>query len=620
MWQKAPHLGSSYAFRGKPGASAFQYKIIGFVCNNGYDSSNDHLMKGEDWMNKKNVIHYLEDIAVYMELKGENPFKISAFRKAARALETDDRSMEQIDDPAELNGIGKGTAAVINEILENGESETLETLKKEVPSGLVPLLKLPGLGGKKLAKLYKELSVIDMATLKKACEAQKIQELPGFGKKSEEKILAAIEEAGKRPERLSIAYMIPLAEKIEKQLSEFDEIEKFARAGSLRRVRETVKDLDFIIATTSAPNVSEKLLNLDGVSKVIVKGETKITLELDDEYGVSVDFRLVKPEEFASTLHHFTGSQAHNVKMRQIAKKKGEKISEYGVESIETGEVLTFENEKEFYRHFGLAYIAPEIREDRGEIEEAAEKEINLVQLEDIKGDLHMHSTWSDGAYTIEQMADRAREKGYSYIAITDHSQYLKVANGLTPERLREQREEIDRLNKKWTDFQIFAGVEMDILPDGTLDYDDEMLSEMDFVIASIHSSFSQDEDTIMKRLETALRSHHVDLIAHPSGRLLGRRNGYALNHDKLIKLAKETGTALELNANPNRLDLAAEWLQKAQENHVKIMINTDAHHMDMLEHMEIGVAAGRRGWLRKESVLNTYTAKELKAFFKRHH
>ncbi|WP_425590629.1 DNA polymerase/3'-5' exonuclease PolX [Guptibacillus hwajinpoensis] len=571
-------------------------------------------------MNKKNVIHYLEDIAVYMELKGENPFKISAFRKAARALETDDRSMEQIDDPAELNGIGKGTAAVINEILENGESETLETLKKEVPSGLVPLLKLPGLGGKKLAKLYKELSVIDMATLKKACEAQKIQELPGFGKKSEEKILAAIEEAGKRPERLSIAYMIPLAEKIEKQLSEFDEIEKFARAGSLRRVRETVKDLDFIIATTSAPNVSEKLLNLDGVSKVIVKGETKITLELDDEYGVSVDFRLVKPEEFASTLHHFTGSQAHNVKMRQIAKKKGEKISEYGVESIETGEVLTFENEKEFYRHFGLAYIAPEIREDRGEIEEAAEKEINLVQLEDIKGDLHMHSTWSDGAYTIEQMADRAREKGYSYIAITDHSQYLKVANGLTPERLREQREEIDRLNKKWTDFQIFAGVEMDILPDGTLDYDDEMLSEMDFVIASIHSSFSQDEDTIMKRLETALRSHHVDLIAHPSGRLLGRRNGYALNHDKLIKLAKETGTALELNANPNRLDLAAEWLQKAQENHVKIMINTDAHHMDMLEHMEIGVAAGRRGWLRKESVLNTYTAKELKAFFKRHH
>jgi DNA polymerase (family X) len=604
----------------KRGASAFQVKIIGFVWVYGYDSSNDLFMKGEDGMNKKNVIRFLEDIAVYMELKGENPFKISAFRKAARALETDDRSMEQIEDPAELNGIGKGTAAVINEILENGESETLETLKKEVPSGLVPLLKLPGLGGKKLAKLYKELGVIDMPTLKKACEAQQIQELPGFGKKSEEKILEAIEEAGKRPERLSIAYMLPLAEKIERQLSGFEKIEKFARAGSLRRVRETIKDLDFIIATTASADVSEKLLELEGISKIIVKGDTKITLELDDEYGVSVDFRLVKPEEFASTLHHFTGSQAHNVKMRQIAKKKGEKISEYGVESVETGEVITFENEKEFYGHFGLAYIPPEIREDRGEIEEAEKNKIDLVQLQDIKGDLHMHSTWSDGAYTIEDMAERARDKGYSYIAITDHSQYLKVANGLTPERLREQREEINRLNKKWTDFKIFAGVEMDILPDGTLDYDDQLLAEMDFVIASIHSSFSQDEDTIMKRLETALRSHHVDLIAHPSGRLLGRRNGYALDHDKLIKLAKETGTALELNANPNRLDLAAEWLQKAQDNHVKIMINTDAHHMDMLEHMEIGVSAGRRGWLRKESVLNTYTAKDLEAFFHRHY
>ncbi|MGA9287105.1 MAG: DNA polymerase/3'-5' exonuclease PolX [Anaerobacillus sp.] len=570
-------------------------------------------------MNKKNVIHFLEEIAVYMELKGENPFKISAFRKAARALETDDRSMEQIEDPAELTGIGKGTAAVINEVLENGESETLESLKKEVPSGLVPLLKLPGLGGKKLAKLYQELKVVDMATLKKACEAHQIQELPGFGKKSEEKILAAIEEVGKRPDRLSIAYMLPLAEKIENQLKDIVSIDQFARAGSLRRVRETIKDLDFIIATTSAADVSEQLLELEGISKIIVKGDTKITLELDDEYGVSVDFRIVKPEEFATTLHHFTGSQAHNVKMRQIAKKNNEKISEYGVESLETGEVLTFKSEEEFYHHFGLSFIPPEIREDNGEIEEAENNDIALVQLEDIKGDLHMHSTWSDGAYTIEEMAERTREKGYSYIAITDHSHYLKVANGLTPERLREQRAEINRLNEKWSDFRIFAGVEMDILPDGSLDYDDELLAEMDFVIASIHSSFSQDEDTIMKRLETALRSHHVDLIAHPSGRLLGRRKGYALDHNKLIQLAKETNTALELNANPNRLDLAAEWLRKAQDEKVKIMINTDAHHMDMLEHMEIGVAAGRRGWLHKDSVLNTYTAKDLKAFFNRH-
>ncbi|MCA0986288.1 DNA polymerase/3'-5' exonuclease PolX [Guptibacillus algicola] len=576
-------------------------------------------MKGEIEVNKKNVINYLEEIAVYMELKGENPFKISAFRKAARALETDDRSMNQISDPAELNGIGKGTAAVINEIIASGESETLESLKKDVPKGLVPLLKLPGLGGKKIAKLYHELGVVDMKTLEEACKQEKIQELPGFGKKSEEKILAAIDEAGKRPERLSIAYMLPLAERIEQQLENIDGIERFARAGSLRRIRETIKDLDFIIATTRAADVSEALVSLEGVSKIVVQGETKITLEMDDEYSVSVDFRIVKPEEFASTLHHFTGSKNHNVKMRQIAKLKGEKISEYGVESIETGEVLTFEDEKEFYNHFGLAFIPPEIREDSGEIEAAEESEFQLVSLSDIKGDLHMHSTWSDGAYTIEEMAERAREKGYSYIAITDHSQYLKVANGLTPDRLREQRLEINRLNEKWDDFKIFSGVEMDILPDGTLDYDDELLEEMDFVIASIHSSFNQDEETIMARLETALRSHHVDLIAHPSGRLLGRRKGYALDHEKLIALAKETNTALELNANPNRLDLAATWLRKAQEEDVKIMINTDAHHMDMLEHMEIGVSAGRRGWLRKESVINTFTAEELEAFFNRH-
>ncbi|TLS39173.1 DNA polymerase/3'-5' exonuclease PolX [Pseudalkalibacillus caeni] len=570
-------------------------------------------------MDKKKVIKKLEEIAIYMEIKGENPFKISAFRKAARALETDDRNMEQIEDPAELNGIGKGTAAIIKELVETGDSETLRSLQEEVPNGLIPLLGLPGLGGKKIEKLYQELGVTDVSSLKKACEGNKVQQLPGFGKKTEEKILEAIKDIGKRPDRLPIAYMLPIAENIEIQLDGFKGIEKYSRAGSLRRMKETIKDLDFIIATNEAEKVADQLLKIEPEAKVIVQGDTKVTLELAYDYAVSVDFRLVKPEEFATTLHHFTGSMEHNVKMRQIAKKRGEKISEYGVEDIDTGEITTFNTEEEFYEHFGLAFIPPELREDDGEIEAAMEGEINVVLLDDIKGDLHMHSTWSDGAFTIEEMAEAARKKGYSYIAMTDHSQYLKVANGLTPERLKEQRKEIDRLNKKYKDFKIFAGVEMDILPDGTLDYEDDVLEGMDFVIASIHSSFSQNRDKIMKRLETALKNHHVDLIAHPTGRLIGKRTGYDVDLEMLIKLAKETDTALELNANPNRLDLSAEWLKKAQEANVKLMINTDAHHMDMLEHMPIGVAFGRRGWLKKETILNTYDSTELEAFFNRH-
>ncbi len=565
-------------------------------------------------VNKKEVIRLLETIAIYMELKGENPFKVSAFRKAASALETDERVLSEIDDFTAISGIGKGTAAVIDEYIKEGASSVLNELKGEVPSGLIPLLQLPGLGGKKIAKLYKELGIVDVSSLKEACESEKVQALAGFGKKTEEKILSAIANVGTRPERLPLAYMLPIAEQIEARLAEFPDVDRFSRAGSIRRMRETIKDLDFIIATNQPAQVRDYLLKLPNIKEVIGAGDTKVSIVLGLDHDISVDFRLVRPEEFITTLHHFTGSKEHNVRMRQLAKERGEKISEYGVENVETGEILTFSSEEEFFKHFDLPFIPPEIRVDGKEVETFTANE-ELIELEDIKGDLHMHTTWSDGAHSIEEMVDACRARGYQYMAITDHSQYLKVANGLTRERLLKQKEEIKKLNQKYDDILILSGVEMDILPDGTLDYDDELLAEMDFVIASIHSAFSQPREKIMERLKTALENAHVDLIAHPTGRKIGRREGYDVDVNLLIQLAKETNTALELNANPNRLDLTAEYLRKAQDTGVKILINTDAHQMDTLKHMEIGVSAAKKGWVKKSSVLNALNKYDLLEF-----
>jgi DNA polymerase (family X) len=564
--------------------------------------------------NKKDVIRLLETIAIYLELKSENPFKVAAFRKAAGALEADDRSISEIDDFTKIPGIGKGTAAVIEEYAHEGISTVLRELKEEVPPGLIPLLQLPGLGGKKIAKLYKELGIEDVSSLEKACLAGKVQSLPGFGEKSEQKIVSSIMKAGKRPERLPLAYMLPIAEQMEEKLAAMKDISRFSRAGSLRRMRETIKDLDFIIATNDSQSVRAQLLQLPEIKEVIGAGDTKVSLVFRFQYDVSVDFRLVKPVEFATTLHHFTGSKDHNIRMRQLAKDRGEKISEYGVEILETGEILKFSSEEEFYQHFDLPFIPPEIREDGKEVD-VITNDMDLIDLSDIKGDLHMHSTWSDGAYSIEEMAEACRKRGYQYMAVTDHSQYLKVANGLTPERLLKQKEEIKKLNEKYDDFHILSGIEMDILPDGTLDYDDDILKEMDIVIASIHSAFSQPKEKIMNRLKTALENHHVDIIAHPTGRLIGRRAGYEVDIELLIELAKQTNTALELNANPNRLDLAAEHLRKAQEAGVKIVINTDAHKLDTLAHMEIGVSTAKKGWIQKSAVLNTLNRNELLQF-----
>ena len=564
------------------------------------------------FLHKKDVIKLLEQIAIYMELKGENVFKISAFRKAANALETDERSLDQIDDLTAIKGIGKGTSEVILEFIQTGKSTVLEELQASLPSTLLPMLKLPGLGGKKVAKLYQELNIENIEQLKIACENGMLQGLAGFGKKTEKNILDAIEEFGKQPERLPIADVLPIANQIESYLSEMKDVVNFSRAGSLRRVRETVKDLDFIISTDHPQSIKEQLLSFPSIVRTIAQGDTKVSVVVKGrEYEISVDFRIIQPKEFATTLHHFTGSKDHNVAMRQLAKERDEKISEYGVENILTGEVKTFRTEEEFYAHFDLPCFPPEVREDGKEVSEFT-KDYPIIQLSHIKSDLHMHSTWSDGGHSIEEMVEACIEQGYTYMVITDHSQYLKVANGLTPERLWKQKEEIQRLNEKYTEITILHGVEMDILPDGSLDYEDDVLRSLDFVIGSIHSSFSQDEEMIMTRLKNAMRNPYVSMIAHPTGRLIGRRSGYKVNAEELIAVAKETGTILELNANPNRLDLNTEMLKMAQDAGVFVAINTDAHNKDMLAHMSVGVSAAKKAWMKKDNIVNTWELPKL--------
>ena len=560
-------------------------------------------------MNKKTIIRTFEKIALYMELLGENHFKVAAFRKAANVLELDPRSLSEMDDILTLKGIGKGTGAVITDLLEKGESDLLKELEQEVPRGLIPLLKIPGLGGKRIAKLREAIGIDSVESLREACIAEKVSKVPGFGKKTEENILAEIELLGSRQGKFAIWQVEKVVSFVEAELQAIPEITRFSVAGSYRRAEEESSDVDFIIVTDEPGIVREKLLATLPLAATIAAGDAKLSVTLDLEDQIDADFRFVKAEQFASAIHHFTGSKDHNIRMRQLAKSRGMKISEYGVED-ENGTITTFDSEEQFFAHFDLPFIPPAVRRNGSEIDRIDELG-DLIELNDIRSDLHMHTTWSDGGYSIREMVEACRAKGYSHMVITDHTQYLKVANGLTPDRVREQIAEIRSLNEKYDDIEIFCGTEMDILPDATLDFDDDLLSELDFVIASIHSNFSQTQEQIMDRLHTAMKNPHVDMIAHPTGRIIGQRDGYNPDVPQLIQWAKEYGKVLELNANPYRLDLATEHLIMAQEAGVKIAINTDAHAIDQLNYMEIGVKYAQKAWVKKETVVNAWPVEQ---------
>lgn len=565
-------------------------------------------------MNKKQVIRKLEEIAIYMEIKGENPFKISAYRKAAAALENDARAMDEMEDLTKIKGIGKGTAEVISEFLVTGDSVVLQALQQEIPATLMSLLKIPGLGGKKIAKLYDELGIESIADLKVACEAQEVQKLAGFGAKTEEKLLSGIAQLELRAERHAIWEIEPIVKKINEWLSTSEDVQQYAVAGSYRRVNETSKDVDFIVATSAPQALKERLLATLDIHEVVAAGDTKVSVVLTDNY-MPVDFRFVTLQEYATALHHFTGSKEHNVRMRQIAKARGEKISEYGVELVD-GTMKTFTSEAAFFHHFDLPNIPPALRVGHEEFERTNFEQ--LIQHKHVVSDLHMHTTWSDGANSIAQMGDALQQQGYTHAVITDHSQFLRVANGLTPERLDEQRMEIEKYNQAQQNFRLFAGTEMDILPDGTLDFSDDVLQRLDFVIASIHSSFNQSQQEIMARLHNALSNPYVHMIAHPTGRIIEKREGYQVDMPQLVAWAKEYGKILELNANPYRLDLCEAHLRLAMEADVPVAINTDAHAIEQLDYMPLGVQYAQKAWVKTDLVVNTWTREQFETFINR--
>ncbi|WP_366922628.1 DNA polymerase/3'-5' exonuclease PolX [Metallumcola ferriviriculae] len=568
-------------------------------------------------MTNLEVAWVLNDIAGLLEIGQDNVFKVRAYQKAARVvrrLNEDLTMLYQEGRLREVPGIGSNIEAKIKELLETGQCEYYLELRRNVPEILREMVRIPNVGVKSAKLIYKELAPDSLDDLQKLVQERKIRKLSGMGSKTELSILRGIDLLRRGSGETPLGVAKSVAEEIVKGMKEIKEINRLEIAGSVRRGKDMVGDVDIIIATDQPIKVGEILARHPQVREVLALGETKVSVRT--WLGIQVDFRLVTDKQFVTAKHHFTGSKEHNVRLRHIAKEMCLKINEYGV--WEDAELIAVDSEKEIYQRLGLQYIPPELREDGGEVEAAASGSLpELVTLNDIKGDLHLHTRWSDGVNTLEEMAQAAKQRGYQYMAITDHSRSLKIAGGLSIERLREQRREIDELNQRLAPFRIFAGVEADILTDGSLDYPDEMLREMDIVIASVHSRFRMEEDQMTKRIIKALSNPWVNLLAHPTGRLLGRRPGYAVNINAVLEAAKDEGKGVEINSSPDRLDLRDEHVRLAKDMGIPIVINTDAHDIVRLGEMAYGVITARRGWLEAGDVVNAWDRKKVSAWLK---
>jgi DNA polymerase (family 10) len=575
-------------------------------------------------MDKSGITDILEEIAVLLELKGENPFKARAYTNAARALDHFEGELEPLvteNRLDELDGIGDALQQKITELVKTGELKYYEDLKASVPEGLLALMEIPSLGAKKIKVLHEKLGIASVAELEAACRAHKIRDLAGFGAKTEEKLLAGIAQARDYSALTIYAEAWTQAEEIREALRDHEDVTQLATAGSLRRGREIVKDLDFVASSRQPKEVMDYFVSLPWVKTVTGHGTTKSSVVLKS--GIAADLRVVSDKEFAYALHHFTGSKEHNVAMRQRAISQGKKLSEWGLFEIgvdkkasaeDEGKLISCDTEQDLFAALGLHYVPPELRENMGEIEAAEKKEIpRLVEWTQLRGTFHCHTNWSDGKNTLAEMAGEAHELGLDYLGIADHSRSSIQANGLNELRLAEQIRLIEDYNKKNPGFHVFAGSEVDILKDGRLDFSDNVMAKLDYVVASIHNSMSQTEEEMTTRVIRAMENEHVTMLGHATGRLLLQREGYKINLEKIIDCAARTGTWIELNCSNWRMDMDWRWWHRAREKGVKCVINPDAHRVAQFAMLRHGVTMARKGWLRREDVMNTMSLEAMR-------
>jgi len=555
-------------------------------------------------------------IADLSEIKGEVIYRVLAYRKAAESIADLGRDINEVWQEGKLQdipGVGQAIADKISELLSTGHMTFYDKLTAEVPPSLVDVLAISDVGPKKARAMWQELGLTTVAEVKAAAEAGQLRTLSGFGPKTEAKILTGIEALARRAtDRVHMGLAFPAAGDLVVALASVSQVRRVTHAGSLRRFRSTIGDLDILAATETPAEVMAAFQELPQVETVLLGGETKTRVRLLN--GLEADLRCLEEKQWGTALQYFTGSQAHNVRLRELALKRGFSLSEYSLTPLDGPEVFCAE-EEEVYRALGLPFIEPELREDRGEIEAALAGELpQLVSIHDIRGEVHGHSTWSDGEASIEEMARAAEARGYEYLTISDHSQSLGMTGGLTPERLREQRAEINEVQAKLGRLRLLQGTEVEIKADGSLDFPDQVLAELDFVVASVHSGLRQDRDTITARVVGAMRNPHVHAIGHPSGRLLTRREESAVDLGQVLRVAAETGTMIEINAAPERLDLDDAHVRRAVELGVQLVINTDAHRPDDFDNLLFGVATARRGWAGPEHIANTLPIEALLA------